>query len=53
MTVKELKEKLNQYPDGTIVYIPDKNHTGWYTNNLWFDYSNNEHKVNGGLLYIK
>lgn len=53
MTVKELKNQLNQYPDNTTIYIPDKNHNGWYTTHIFFDYSNYENRINGGLLYLK
>jgi hypothetical protein len=35
MTVKELKEKLEQFPDNCEVFIPD---TNWTPDKSWFPY---------------
>lgn len=53
MTVKELIERLERYPSGTVVYIPDKYHKGWFTKQIDFDYSNEEMMAGGGDLYLK
>ena len=54
MTVKELIKELENYPDGTKVYIPNIYEKGCYRSiGIHFKYSNYERKVNGGLLYIR
>ena len=54
MTVKELKEKLNQFDDNLIVMIPDK----IKNNKSWFHYSEADYLYLGfneadGCLFIE
>jgi hypothetical protein len=51
MTVKELKEMLNQFPDNAIVYVaedhgqlPEQAHTMLYTDEKDLQYYGDEHE---------
>jgi len=55
MTIKELKEQLNQFPDNARVFIPDEDRKGWYKSVKFdFCYHDYEKRLDGssGLLYI-
>lgn len=45
MTVKELKNQLDKYPDNAQVYIPKRGYSTWINSYLNFSFHN-------GLLYF-